>query len=167
MHRLPEQVGHPAAGYQKTAALYSLVSVSPVIVRGSLGGLPLRAALRRGALVTAANWQIILVQFVAVSMFRVALAVPVIGGAFMVAVLAEAEVGTLFADGVRPAAGLVFTSLLHRPVALWSFVAAVSMVAVGGGVVLCLAEAGGLGTLAAGERGSGDLQRPPLRLVRV
>ena len=164
MHRLPEQVGHPAAGYQKTAALYSLVSISPVIVRGSLGGLPLRAALRRGALVTAANWPIILVQFVAVSMFRVALAVPVIGGAFMVAVLAEAEISTLFADGLRPAAGLVFASLLHRPAALWSFVAAVGVVAVGGGVLLCLAEAGVFGTLAAGERGAGDLQRPPLRL---
>lgn len=164
MHRLPEQVGHPPAGYQKSARLYSLVSVSPVVVRGSLGGLPLGAALRRGALVTAANWQIILVQFVAVSMFRVALAVPIIGGAFMVAVLAEAEVGTLFADGLRPAAGLVFASLLHRPAALWSFVAAVGVVAVGGGVVLCLAEAGVLGTLAAGERGAGDLQRPPLRL---
>jgi hypothetical protein len=140
------------------------VSVSPVVVRGTLGGLPLRAALKRGALVTAANWPIILVQFIAVSIFRVAVAVPVVGGAFMVAVLAEADVSTLFADGFRSAGALVFTSLLHRPLALWSFLLAVAVIAVGGGVLLCLAEAGVLGTLAMGERGAGDIQRPPMRL---
>lgn len=113
---------------------------------------------------TAANWQILLVQFVSVSIFRLALAVPVVGGAFMVAVLAEADIRQMFADGLRPAAALVFASLLDRPQALWAFIAAVGVVAVGGGVFLCLAEAGVLGTLARGERASGDLHRSPLRL---
>jgi hypothetical protein len=147
-----------------TAALYSVVSVSPVVARGSLGGLPLRAALTRGALVTAANWQVILVQFVSVSMFRLALAVPVVGGAFMVAVLAEADVQALFADGVRSAAALVFASLLDRPAALWSFVAAAGVVALGGGVILCLTDAGVMGLLARGERAAGDVQRMARRL---
>jgi hypothetical protein len=140
------------------------VSIPPAVVRGSLGGLPLRAALTRGALVTAGNWQIILVQFVSVSMFRLALAVPVVGGAFMVAVLSEADVRTLFVDGLRPAAALVVASLLDRPVALWSFIGAAAVVAVGGGVITCLADAGVMGTLARGERAAGDVPRTSRRL---
>jgi hypothetical protein len=127
----------------------------------------LRAALKRGALVTAANWPVILAQFVSVSICRLALAVPIIGGAFMVAVLAEADVRTLFADGLRSAAGLVVTSLLHRPIALWSFVAAMGVVAVGSGVLSWLTQAGVMGTLARGERAAAEIERPPLRLDAV
>ena len=141
--------------------------MSLLIVRGSLGGLPLRAALKRGALVAAANWPVVIAQFVSVSVCRLALAVPVIGGAFMVAVLAEADVRMMFADGITSATGLVITSLLHRPVALWSFVAAMGVVAVGSGVVSWLTQAGVMGILDRGERVAGDLQKPPLRLEAV
>jgi len=153
------------AGYQRSAGLYSLVS--PLAIRGTLGGLPLRAALKRGALVAAANWPVVFAQFVSVSVCRLALAVPVIGGAFMVAVLAEADVRMMFADGITSATGLVITSLLHRPVALWSFVAAMGVVAVGSGVVSWLTQAGVMGTLDRGERAAGDIQKPPLRFEVV
>jgi len=141
--------------------------VSLLIVRGSLGGLPLRAALKRGALVAAANWPVVLAQFMSVSVCRLALAVPVIGGAFVVAVLAEADVRMMFADGITSATGLVITSLMHRPAALWSFVAAMGVVAAGSGVVSWLTQAGVMGTLDRGERAAGDLQKSPLRLDAV
>ena len=126
--------------------------------------LPLRTALKRGALITAANWPVIVVQFIVVSIARVALAVPIVGGAFMVAVLSNADISSIFAGGLRSAAGIVIASLLTRPVALWSFVLALCVVAAGSGVVSWLAQAGVMGTLAAGEREAGDLHRPPLRM---
>ena len=139
------------------AAIYSLVS----------DPLPLRAALKRGALITAANWPVIVVQFIVVSIARVALAVPIAGGAFMVAVLSDADVTSIFSGGLRSAAGIVIASLLTRPIALWSFVMALAVVAVGSGVISWLAQAGVMGTLTAGERMAGDLHRPPLRLDAV
>jgi hypothetical protein len=129
--------------------------------------LPLRAALKRGALVTVANWPVIVVQFIVVSIARVALAVPIAGGAFMVAVLSNADVTSIFAGGLRSAAGIVIASLLNRPVALWSFVAALCVVAAGSGVISWLTQAGVMGTRTAGERGAADLHRPPLRMDAV
>jgi len=139
-------------------------SFSPQVARGSLGGLPLRVALKRGALVTAANWQVILVQFTAGSVSRLALAVPVVGGALMVGVLSNADVAGVFSSDLRAAASLVAASLLHRPIALWSFLLAMSVVAIGSGVVSWLAQAGVAGTLMAGERRAEDIERPPIRL---
>jgi hypothetical protein len=137
------------------------------VVRGALGGLPLRAALKRGALVTAANWPVILVQFVSVSVCRLALAIPVIGGAVMVAAMSEADVRALFEGDLRSAAGMVVASLVHRPVALVSFVAALGVVAIGSGAISWLTQAGVMPTLMNGERTAGDVQRPPLRLEAI
>ena len=39
-----------------------------------------KLALKRGALITAANWHVVLVQFVADAVFTALLAVPVAGG---------------------------------------------------------------------------------------
>src|SRR6187431_2890506 len=110
MHRLPGQ-GAGARRISECAAIYLLVPES----------LPLRTALKRGALITAANWPVIVVQFIVVSIARVALAVPIVGGAFMVAVLSNADITSIFAGGLRSAAGVVIASLLTRPIALWSF----------------------------------------------
>ena len=44
--------------------------------------LPLRAALRRGALVTLANWPIVVIDFIVESLYKLALGVPIVGGAF-------------------------------------------------------------------------------------
>ena len=60
--------------------------------------LTLRAAITRGALISLANWQIVVIDFVVESLFNVAVAVPVVGGAFMVAVLLGVEVGSLLDD---------------------------------------------------------------------
>ena len=40
-----------------------------------------KLALKRGALITAANWQVVVLQFVADALFTALLAVPVVGGA--------------------------------------------------------------------------------------
>ena len=40
----------------------------------------LKAALKRGALVAAANWPLVIVQFVTESTLKLMLAVPIVGG---------------------------------------------------------------------------------------
>src|SRR4029450_12304189 len=46
--------------------------------------LPLGSALKRGAWMTLANWQAVFVEFAIESLYKLALGVAVIGGAFMV-----------------------------------------------------------------------------------
>lgn len=132
-------------------------------MRGSLGGLPLRAALKRGALITAANWPVILIQFAVGSVYRLAVGVPIVGGAFVVAVLAGADVRTLLGEDLRAATGLVAASLVDRPEALSTFLVAVGLVAVGGASVLFLVQAGIAGVLVRGEQRVASSTAAPLR----
>jgi hypothetical protein len=126
--------------------------------------LPLRAALERGALITLANWPVVLIDFLIESLYKLTLAVPVVGGAFMVAVLLGADVRALFADGVRSTAGVVLAALTAAPVALWSFLAAVAFVGVGGAIVMFAVKAGTLSVLVQAERGSGEPAASPSRV---
>lgn len=141
----------------------SLSSTVPDL-RHSLGGLPLRASLKRGAFIAAANWPLILIEFVALSVYQSALTVPALGGAFVVAVLAQADVGALLGQGLRPALALVAAALVSSPVTLLAFLVAVGVVAVGGMVVLSTVQAATAALLVAGEaRAPESLHRPPLR----
>ena len=93
------------------------------------------------------------------------MAVPVVGGALMVAVLLGSDLRALFGEGgVRATADLVFGSLASAPVALGAFLAAITLVAFGGGVVMAVVKAGTLAVLVGAERGAGDVHRPPLRV---
>src|SRR5690349_20807156 len=125
--------------------------------------LTLRAAITRGALVSLANWQVIAIDFVVESLYKVTVAVPVMGGAFMVAVLMGVDVGSLLGDGVVTAADRMLAPLGQAPVALAAFLAALAVVATGGAVLMFVAKGGTLAVLIAGERGAGEIQRSPLR----
>jgi hypothetical protein len=124
--------------------------------------LTLRAAITRGALISLANWQIVVIDFVVESLFNVAVAVPVVGGAFMVAVLLGVEVGSLLDDGVLTAADRIRLALEQAPVALAAFLAALTLVSIGGAVLMFVAKSGTLCVLADGDRSAGELQRSPL-----
>jgi len=129
--------------------------------------LPLRAALVRGALITAANWPIVLIEFTIESLYKLALAVPIVGGAFMVAVLLDADVRALFEEGLRSAGEKVAGSLQSAPIALGSFLVAVAVVAVGGAIVLYVVKVGTLAMLVKADRVSGEVQRSPISLASV
>lgn len=132
-------------------------------MRGSLGGLPLRAALKRGAWLALANWPIVPLQFVVVSVYRMAVAVPVVGGIFVVAVLAGGDVRSLLSLDLRAAIGLVAASLAHRPEALVTFLVAVGLVSIGGAGVLFLSEAGVRTVQVSAEATAGPIHRGALR----
>ena len=51
----------------------------------------LKAAVKRGALIAAANWPVTLIQATADSLFKLLLAAPLIGGVFLVALAVGSE----------------------------------------------------------------------------
>jgi hypothetical protein len=101
----------------------------------------------------------VLIDFTLESLFKLALAVPIVGGAFMVAVLLGQDVRVLFEEGLRSAAELVAQSLDSAPVALGSFLVAVGLVAIGGAIILFVVKAGTLAVLVQADRTAGELQR--------
>ena len=121
--------------------------------------LPLRAAITRGALVSLANWQVVVIDFVIESLFKAAVGVPVVGGAFMVAVLIGVDVGSLLGDGVLTAADRILVPLGQAPVALVAFVTAVAVVSLGGAVLMLVAKGGTFAVLVTGEQTAGEPQR--------
>ncbi len=125
--------------------------------------LPLRAAITRGALVTLANWQVVVIDFVIETLFKAAVGVPVVGGAFMVAVLMGVDMGSMLGDGVLSAADRLLVPLGQAPAALTAFLLALAVVSVGGAVLMFVVKAGTFQVLVAGERIAGDLQRTLFR----
>lgn len=129
--------------------------------------LPLKAALKRGALVAAANWPLVVVQFIAEAMLKLLLAVPVIGGLFLVVLLLGAEVDDLLAGGPRDILASVFAALRTNPVAFVVFGAAFVLVLLGGSALTFVVKGGTMSLLADAEASTAPIERPPLRLDAV
>lgn len=126
-----------------------------------------RAALKRGALITAANWQVVVVQFVADAVFTALLAVPVVGGAMLVVLTSGLAPGEIIRQGIRRAVPAVAAALLAHPIALAAFLAAVLLVLVGGSVLMAFIKGGTIAVLATAERETGPIEEPPLRGAAV
>ena len=126
-----------------------------------------KLALKRGALITAANWHVVVVQFVADTVFTALLAVPVVGGAALVVLTSGLDPQTLFAQGVRRAVPAVAAALLAHPLALAAFLVAVVVVLLGGSLFMAFVKGASIAVLAAAERESGPLEHPPLHLTAV
>ena len=129
--------------------------------------LPWKAALKRGALVAAANWPLVVVQFIAEAMLKLLLAVPVIGGLFLVVLLLGAEIDDLLAGGPRDIIASVFSALRTNPVAFVAFGTAFLLVLLGGSALTFVVKGGTMSLLAEAEASAGPLERPPLRLDAV
>jgi hypothetical protein len=124
----------------------------------------LKAALKRGALIAAANWPLVVVQFVAESSLKLMLAVPIVGGAFLVALLLDTSLSELLRGDAREIVASIVAALMQSPGALAAFVAAGLLVLVGGSVLTFVVKAGTISLLADAERVAGPVERPPLRL---
>ena len=124
----------------------------------------LKAALKRGALIAAANWPLVLVQFVTESTLKLMLAVPIVGGAFLVALLLDTSLSDLLRGDVRDIVTSILSALMASPIALGAFVAAGLVVLVGGSLITFVVKGGTVAMLAESERVAGPIERPPLRL---
>ena len=129
--------------------------------------LPLKAALKRGALVVAANWPLVAVQFVAEAVMKILLAVPTIGGLFLVVLLVETDVENVVSGSIRDIAGTIFQALRGNPVALLCFVIAFALVLFAGSALTFVVKGGTVSLLAAAEAAAGPIERPPVRLATL
>jgi hypothetical protein len=128
---------------------------------------PLRTTLKRGALVAAANWPLVVVQFVADSTLKLLLAVPVIGGIVLVVLLLEANVDELLAGDVRQIVAAVFSTLRQNPAALIAFSISFGIVVLGGSALTFVVKGGTVALMAKAESLAGPIERPPLRVQAI
>jgi hypothetical protein len=124
--------------------------------------LDLKHLLKRGALLAAANWPTIAIQFIAETTFQMLLAVPIVGAAILVAVLLGGDIGDLLQGSLRDIFTTIAGNLLSVPLALVAFVAAFLIVMLGGSVLMFLAKGGVVEVLIAANRAAGPIEREPL-----
>lgn len=129
--------------------------------------LPLRTALKRGALVAAANWQGLVAQFVAETLLKVAIAIPVLAAVFLVAVDLGANAVDLLQGDLFNSLRVVYASLGASPIAFASFAAAVLLSTVGAAVFTFVTKGGIVRILVRGESQAGSIEQPPLRLAAI
>jgi hypothetical protein len=126
--------------------------------------LTLKDCLKRGALVAAANWHVVLVQFVADALFKTLLAVPVVGGVFLVVLLIGGNPWDLLSIASSDILPTMASVLIAQPLALAAFLLAVALVLVGGSTLMFLVKGGTVSVLVTAERHAGAIEHPPLRL---
>jgi hypothetical protein len=124
--------------------------------------VPLKLLLKRGALLAAANWPAVAIQFVAETTFQVLLAVPVIGAAILVAVLLGADLADLLQGSLREMFTTIASALLSEPVALVSFICAFFVVLLGGSVFMFLVKGGTVGVLVAANAAARPIESEPI-----
>src|SRR5262245_48039588 len=133
---------------------------------GDAGSLPLslKDSLKRGVLITAANWHVVVIQFVADALFKTLLAVPIVGGVFLAVLLVGGDPGDLLARPVTEIVPTMASVLLAQPIALSAFLLAIAVVVTGGSTLMFLVKGGTVSVLIAAERAAGAIEHPPLRL---
>ena len=124
----------------------------------------LKAAVKRGALIAAANWPVTLIQASADSLFKLLLAGPIIGGVFLAALAVGAEPSALVSLESRETLAVVGSALLAQPAVLAALLLAVAIVAVGGSVFVFLLKGGTVATLVRSDREAGPIEEPPLHV---
>lgn len=122
----------------------------------------LKHLLKRGALVAAANWQTVAIQFAAETTFQVLLAVPIIGAALLVATLLGGDLAELLRGNLREIFTTIAGTLMSEPLTLVAFISAFSIILFGGSVLMFLVKGGTVDVLLIAEAGAGPIEREPL-----
>ena len=124
----------------------------------------LKLLLKRGALLAAANWQTIAIQFAAETTFQVLLAVPIIGAAILVAVLLGGDLADLLQGGLREMFTTIASALMSEPVALIAFIVAFTLVLLGGSVLMFAVKGVTVDVLLAANAETGPIEHAPIRI---
>jgi hypothetical protein len=127
----------------------------------------LKDLLKRGALVSAANWPVVVLQFIAQTTFQVLLAVPIIGAAILVTVLLGTDLADILQGSLRDIFTAIASTLLSEPLALVAFVTAFTIVLLGGSVLMFAVKGGTLEVLLAAEAIAGPIEHDPITLERL
>jgi hypothetical protein len=129
--------------------------------------LNLKLLLKRGALLAAANWPTVAIQFVAETTFQVLVAIPILGAAVLVAMVVGGDLGELLQGGLRDIATRIAAALASEPVALVSFGVAFSITLSAASVVMFLAKGGVLDVLLAAHEAAGAFEREPISIDTI
>jgi hypothetical protein len=124
----------------------------------------LKHLLKRGALLVAANWPVVAIQFAAETTFQVLLAMPIIGAAILVAMLLGGDLAVLLQGSLRDMFTTIASALLSEPVALVAFMLSFSVVLLGGSMFMFLVKGGTVEVLLAANAAAGPIEREPLTL---
>ena len=124
--------------------------------------MDLKHLLKRGALLSAANWQTVAIQFIAETTFQVLLAVPIVGAAVLVAVLLGGDLAELLQGSLREIFTTIASTLLSEPLALVAFITAFAVVLLGGSVLMFAVKGGTVDVLVAANAEAGAIERQPL-----
>src|SRR5262252_1724020 len=120
--------------------------------------LDLKHLLKRGALLVAANWQTVAIQFVAQTTFQVLLAVPIIGAAILVAVLLGTDFADLMQQNLREMFSTIADALLSEPLALIAFITSFSLVLLGGSALMFIVKGGTVTVLLDANATTGSIE---------
>jgi hypothetical protein len=129
--------------------------------------LDLKLLLKRGGLLTAANWPVVVIQFAAQTTFQVLLGVPIIGAAVLVAVLLGGDLANLLQGSMREIFGTITGALMSEPFALAAFITAFVIALVGGSVLMFLVKGGTVDVMLAANDSVGPIERRPITLTTV
>jgi hypothetical protein len=124
--------------------------------------LNLKLLLKRGALLAAANWQTIAIQFTAETTFQVLLGVPIIGAAILVAALLGGDLAELLRGNLREIFTTIAGTLMSEPVALVAFIGAFMIVLLGGSALMFVVKGGTVDILLAADAAAGPIEHLPL-----
>ena len=123
--------------------------------------------LKRGALVAAANWPTVVVQASTDAIFKVVVAVPVVGGIVLAGLVIGAEPPALLNLDVRELMATIMGLLTARPATLAAFVAAVATAVIGASIFAFVVKAGTVATIVGSELAAGPIEVPPLDVAQV
>ena len=126
--------------------------------------MDLKHLLKRCALLSAANWQTVAIQFVAETTFQALLAVPIVGAAILVAVLLGGDLGELLQGSLREIFTTIGSALLSEPLALIAFIISFAVVLLGGSVLMFAVKGGTVDVLVAANADVGPIERHPLTI---
>jgi hypothetical protein len=129
--------------------------------------LTVKPLLKRGALVAAANWEVVVLQFIAESAFKLLLVVPLVAAAFLVALLVGGSALDVAPSDLRQVVALMLTGLSERPLALAAYLLGVLVIVLGGMMLTVLVKGGTVAVLVRADMDAPEVEAPPLRLVTV
>lgn len=125
----------------------------------------LKLLLKRGALLAAANWPTVAIQFAAQTIFQMLLAVPIVGAAILVAVFLGTDPTHLLQGGTRQMFATVTDALVSEPFALTAFITAFAIVLLGGSIFMFLVKGGTVDVIIAADASAGSIEQEPLTMA--
>lgn len=105
---------------------------------------------------TAAHWPLILAQFAADTLFKLLVAVAIVGGVLLVGLTLGRDLSDLFADDMRAVVATVGETLVDQPLAFGTFIVSLLVAMAAGSVVSFLVKGGTVAILVRGEAAFAD-----------